>query len=35
MNKAHTLLQAEPATKKLADEVFKTLLKLDAVIERA
>jgi len=35
LNKAHTLLMAEPATKKLADDVFKTLLKLDDVIERA
>jgi hypothetical protein len=35
LNKAHTLLMAEPATKKLADNVFKELLKLDDIIERA
>ena len=35
LNKAHTLLMAEPATKKLADGVFNTMLKLDGVIERA
>ena len=35
MNKAHTLLMAEPATKKLADNVFNELLKLDDIIERA
>lgn len=35
LNKAHTLLMAEPATKKLADSVFNEMLKLDSIIERA
>jgi hypothetical protein len=35
LNKAHTLLMAEPATKKLADDIFKAQLKLDDIIERA
>ena len=35
LNKAHTLLMAEPATKKLADDIFKAQLKLNDIIERA
>lgn len=35
LNKAHTLLMAEPATKKLAADVFSTLLKLNDIIEHA
>lgn len=35
LDKAHTLLMAEPATKKLADEVMAALLKLDDIISRA
>lgn len=35
LNKAHTLLMAEPATKKIAESVFNDLLKLDGIIERA
>ena len=34
LNKAHTLLASDPATRPLAESVFATMLKLDAVIER-
>ena len=34
LNKAHTLLASDPATRALADNVFATMLKLDAVIDR-
>ena len=35
LDKAHTLLMAEPGTKKLADDVMAALLKLDDIIARA
>jgi len=34
LNKAHTLLASDPATRPLANSVFATMMKLDAVIER-
>ena len=34
LNKAHTLLASDPATRALAANVFATMLKLDAVIDR-
>lgn len=35
LNKAHTLLMAEPTTQPLAKNVFDTMVKLDGTIERA